>query len=272
MKRRVLKNIKETTLAVPQQVGWHFTRNLYTSVYFYTLHKCASTLFAGYLLRHVEVLRLLNYAAQIYRGRHVDVVFKPKGYVIGPIRISADPLSGVYDLLVRPACRPEFIRDKTALFLIRDPRDILVSSYYSFGYTHGFSSVHKIRERQELAREKIQKMTIDEYVLSFADQTLYNFETIWDLNSACERSIVLRYEDMISDFEYFATGLTKFLKINKRVLKRLREASRPRSQEDLSSHRRSGQPEGFRSKLSDQTIDILNNKFESILEHFKYKK
>lgn len=264
--------IKRMVLDFSAYLKWRYKKDAYESVYFYTLHKCASTLFSGYLLQHVEGLRLLDYAASIYHGEDVNVVFEDKGYIIGPIRISANPFSEVYKRLVEPASSPEFIHDKTAIFLIRDPRDVLVSSYYSFGYSHGFSPVNQIREAQEALRAQIQQMTMDEYILSFADQTLRHFETIRCLDNVCGRSVVLKYEDMIDDFEYFSVQLTKYLNIKQPILQRLFEDSRPKQRENIFSHRRSGKAGGFRNRLMQPAIDILNAKFGDVLEYFQYEK
>src|SRR5438132_10534005 len=114
------------------------------SVYFYTLHKCASGLFSDYVLKNVRRLRLIDYEDRFYKGEPVCVTFKEKGFIYGPIRVSNGPQSTIYSKLVEPASRTDFVRDKIAIFLIRDPRDILVSSYYSFGYTHEFSTVKEI--------------------------------------------------------------------------------------------------------------------------------
>ncbi len=62
--------------------------------------------------------------------------------------------------------------------MIRDPRDILVSSYYSFGFSHGFSSVQKIKDIQKERRIIIQSKTIDEYALENSDRILTNFNTL----------------------------------------------------------------------------------------------
>jgi hypothetical protein len=42
------------------------------SVFFYTFHKCASSLFARFVLPNVRGLRHENYAARIFRGELTD--------------------------------------------------------------------------------------------------------------------------------------------------------------------------------------------------------
>jgi hypothetical protein len=244
---------------------------LHESVYFYTFHRCASALFAGYLLQNIEGLRHVDYARQIYRGNRVDeLTFKEHGFVYGPIRLSANRISPTYKQLVGPTSDIGFIQDRIAIFLVRDPRDILVSTYYSFGYSHGFSPVDEVRARQEELRNKIRGMSIDEYALEYARERLVNFETLDKLSKACRRSVVLKYEDMIGNWDCFVRDLTKYVEIKRTVLTQLYKKSRPREKENELSHRRSGKPGSFRNKLKAETIASLDATFKTVLERYRY--
>jgi hypothetical protein len=242
------------------------------SVYFYTFHKCGSSLFSGYVLKNVEGLRHIDYAGMIYRGERVEKVeFADTGHVYGPIRLSADPVSPVYSAVVRPLSDEDFIRDRIALFMIRDPRDILVSAYFSFGFSHGFSPVARIREREESFRNEIQGKTIDQYALDTADRIAGNFATLKRLRQACPRATVLRYEDMIEKFDEFIGSFTRYLKLSDAVIDEMYRRSRPQPAESVAAHRRSGKVAGFRSKLRPETIDILTEKFRPIFLDFSYE-
>ncbi len=242
------------------------------SLFFYTFHKCASTLFSTYVLKNFNGLSHVDYANLIYSGETVkEVTFQKKGYIYGPIRLSVDPLSPVYSRLVAPLSKPEFIQDKLALFFVRDPRDILVSLYYSFGYTHGISPVSEIKEQQIELRDKIQALTLDDYVLSAANEIADNFDKLYNLNQACERSIVLRYEDLIGDFENFIRQLTTYVSLDQRVIQEIQQRSQPKQNENESAHRRSGKVGGFRDKLKNETIERLNNQLRHALATFRYE-
>jgi len=242
------------------------------SVYFYTLHKCASSLFNDYVLKNVKRLRLVDYADRLNKGDPVEcVTFKEKGFIYGPIRLSTGPPSATYSRLVEPASRRDFIRDKIAIFLIRDPRDILVSSYYSFGYTHGFSAVKEIEERQRRTRELIRRQTIDAFALEIANATLNHFRIVDRLSQACNRGIILKYEDMIDNWEKFSSGLTKYLDIGRKTLHHTYQLSRPLENESETGHRRSGKPGAYKHKLLTSTVDALNIIFASVLTRFHYQ-
>ena len=242
------------------------------SLYFFTLHKCASTLFSGYILKNLKGLRHVDYASHLYNGESVEVSFKERGEAYGPIRLSTDPQSPVYQKLVVPVSRPEFLKHKLAVFFVRDPRDVLVSSYYSFGYTHELSAVREIREHQETRRAKVQQGTLDDYAIETVENTARNFEALYHLSKACERSLVLKYEDMIYHFEDFIQKFSRVTPLEPSVAQEIFARTRPRTREDVTVHRRSGQPGGFRDKLDPETVEILNLTFEPVLEAFSYDK
>ena len=244
------------------------------SIYFFTLHKCASTLFSSYVLRSLDELTHVDYAKALASGRRSPeraLTFHEKGIVYGPIRLSNEPDNLVSRRLIEPVCRPDFLADKQAVFFVRDPRDILVSAYYSFGYTHGLSPVDELRERQIKERLRIQAISIDDYALSRVDQQAEWFLAMLDAADRCEQSVLLRYEEMIEDFETFLNKARRLLPISDDVASEMHRRSRPKKKEDQNSHRRSGKPGGFRSKLQPETIALLNDRLSTVLERFDYQ-
>ncbi len=252
-------------------INWSMGSSSHQSVYFYTFHRCSSTLFSKYVLKNIIGLYHIDYAGKLYKGKEIsDITFESKGVVYGPIRLTAPHTSIEYTGLVNKLSDLTFIHDKIAIFLIRDPRDILVSSYYSFARTHSLSVNKEIREKQEAHRQILQTQTIDEYVLESAPILKNSFETLVRLNNSCGQNVIIRYEDMINNWEQFVSGLTRFVKIKQSVLDNIYEKTRPREFEDNDSHRRSGKPQAFREKLEKETISSLNASFKDILERFNY--
>jgi hypothetical protein len=243
------------------------------SLYFYSLHKSASTLLSRLVLPNVKWLEHRDFALEIYNGvSHADceIKFSRAGYVYGPIRISTVPSSPVWELLVKPTTSLDFVKDKTAIFFIRDPRDILVSAYYSFGYSHPLSKVDAIRKIEEHNRSLITSMKLDEYAISFAHKQVKDFETIYQMTQNCKNCTILRYEDMINNFSAFDRQLRQFINIESKIIEKIYSQSRPRRQEDPRSHRRSGQVGGFRQKLTQPTVEALNLVLEETLSRFGY--
>lgn len=243
------------------------------SLYFYTFHKCASALFGNYVLGNLTGLVHRDYAGEIYSGnrpRWRPVRFKRNGMVYGPIRLTADFSDPVGRRFVSKAAQTTFVRDKCAIFLVRDPRDILVSLYYSFGFTHRYSPVASIRKKQIRLRERIQQLGMDAYALEEAEKLAERFRLLKRLADHASQSVVLRYEDMILDFERFATDFRRVLPESDGLLAEVYKRTRPREEEDIRSHHRSGEPGGFRTKFSPETITQLNATFADIGKDFEY--
>jgi hypothetical protein len=242
------------------------------SIYFYTFHKCASTLFSAHVLGHVSGLRHRDYAQMIFTGVLRDPVdFEERGFVYGPIRLSARPGGAVEKLLVAQAATRDFVRAKICVFLVRDPRDLLVSAYYSGGFTHPLSAVDAIRLRQEERQRAIRATALDDHVLAEVERRRREFALLHDLHTTCSRSVLLRYEDMVNDFDRFAEGLCRYFPLSRHVLRKIERLSRPMPQVDVSKHRGSGRPGQFREALRQETVRSLNQQLSDTLELFGYE-
>lgn len=250
---------------------WKILGSKIDSVYFYTLHKCASSLFAGYVLPNAVGLRHVHYARRIHRySKEIDLRFENTGHVYGPIRLSADRESPVFKKFVQHINNPEFVRDKQVIFLVRDPREILVSAYFSFGFHHKLTPDNNCRQRQLAQRSQTQTMSIDDYALSNAEFFRDNFALIASMNQACKHSVILKYEDLVSDFDSFAESLSRFLQLKPSVIRHTFKVSRPKLS-DKKTHRRSGQTRSFERKLRPGTIREINTVLADVLAQFEYE-
>ena len=269
---RTLQKVKQRVSSAEHYVKWRLGLETHPSVFFYTFHKCASTLFSQYVLKNVDGLRNVDYASRIYTGKISgnNLQFEETGHVYGPIRLSAEPLSPVFTKLVQPACDPNFVAGRTGIFLIRDPRDILVSAYYSFGVSHGLSRVPEIRTQQQARRDSIQSMTVDEYAIAEAPSVLANFQNLNALAHACQEHAVLKYEDMIDNFDVFSRDLRRCLPLTDAVVAEIHNQSRPAEKEDVTVHRRSGRTGGYVNKLEPATIATINKTLAPVLDLFGY--
>ena len=268
MSRNIAEYLLQRARAARNCLEWHIRKHSCESVFFYTFHKCASTLFGSYVLKNIRGLRNVDHTRHIEEMHAGKAVFKENGYVYGPIRLSVLPGSPVHEHFVEPVSDERFIKDRIAVFLIRDPRDVLVSSYYSFGFAHTAAEGGPwccVSGERSLPVEK----TINDYVLEAAPAVRNGFEKIGELSSACRRSVVLRYEDIIFDWERFAGDLTRYLDIGRPVLAGIRRQSGVRKGERPFGSR-CGSPGCFRDKLLKPTVDALNTTFGEALERHGY--
>lgn len=243
------------------------------SVYFYTFHKCASSLFARFVLPNALGLRHVNHAARIFGGEIKDadsIRFEPDGALYGPLRLSTNPGSRERRLLTDRCATEEFVRARRCVLLVRDPRDILVSAYHSFGFTHPWSPDPAIRAQQEQRRAVISAQSVDEYAIGAAPELAAQFLHAHRLLHAGGRCTLLRYEDMVDAWSIFERGLLEQLDFAPEVLAEVRARTRPREREDLAAHRRSGSVGSHRSKLAATTVDALDDTLRDALDAFGY--
>lgn len=161
------------------------------------------------------------------------------------------------------------------IFHVRDPRDILVSEYFSFGWIHPDDEKKNLSSR----RTEIQQMSIDEYVLQqpkFSRWPLeQKFKPLQELDLDHESYCVVRYEEMVLDFPAWVSAVIKPFefrrpqKIVARYVKKFAAEFNVDSSESMS-HKRKITPGDHREKLKPETIEQLNLRFEGVLSAFGY--
>ncbi|MFK7817744.1 MAG: sulfotransferase domain-containing protein [Planctomycetaceae bacterium] len=164
------------------------------------------------------------------------------------------------------------------LFQIRDPRDVLVSEYYSIGWRH---SVEGWPQEDLDRRELIRTLSIDEYVLREPEISKYplvdRFEPLMSLEAGAFE--VIKYETMVTDFPAWLNRCLKAVDIDSAsnananfvtsLLDRYRDEFRADQSE--SAHKRNVTPGDHRNKLKPKTVEVLNDRFAAVLNTFEYK-
>lgn len=239
------------------------------SIYFLSFNKCATTLFNDIVLDNLIFHEKIDYTSMIYSDIKCDIKFETYGNAYGIIKVGSESGS-LYEMINSTVLSPNFIKDKIVIFLIRDPRDILVSEYYSYGFTHGFSDNTDIRKFQEGRQMEIRSLTLDEYVLKNSSRINDDFMRLSNIAKSCNCWKVFKYEDLVNDYNNFIRKLNVILPMRKKAIDCLYSESRPSNIEDLSSHKRSGKVYGFVDKLSPDTVEKVNKILARSLEEFDY--
>jgi len=168
------------------------------------------------------------------------------------------------------------LTDYKVVLMVRDPRDILVSGYFSKVKTHMEPSVRSnkyetfMRERREAER-----LSIDKYVLATSGRLTHQMNR-YDLlfAEAGVQPFITRYEDMTADFENWLAGLLGAceLKVSDRLFRKIvaDNAGLTPREEDASRHVRKGRPGDYSDKLQKSTIRRLNRLFAPALERYGY--
>lgn len=241
------------------------------SIVFISLHKCATTFFTNTVFQELQGLKFVDY--QSYEYTHeadlsIKPVIHPRGYLYAVLRMYDQDHPGY--TLTNDLLKTSNLKKVKTIFWTRDPRDILVSLYFSFGFSHTLSPNSDIQAHQLQRREKIQKMDLDTYVLTEAHNLKWKFETMYEMMQKLPNHLFLRYEEMIEDFDPMFEQLSDFVGLNKSLHEKMLNDSRPQKTEDVNSHKRSGKTGAYLEKLKPETIKELNKILAPVLKKFNY--
>ncbi|MEA3210607.1 MAG: hypothetical protein QOE70_3664 [Chthoniobacter sp.] len=251
--------------------GLHGSRSERPSMAFFTMHKAASVYVANVLKRLAREagLTLIDFDGYLFMGGKTpgDVhqpgelarrMYQPHGYFYGPFR-AFNP--GIPDL------------DKYRVVLnVRDPRDVLVSAYFSVAYSHYVpdqanpEAAKKIRA----ARESTLQADIDEWVLASAPSVL-EICADYRRNLLHKPHVLLaKYEKLVTDFDGWLAEITAFMEVKpaQRTLDELRGAAEFKVEESAARHKRQVTPGDHQRKLKPETVARLNELFAEDLRAF----
>lgn len=255
--------------------GTHFCECTHPSILHFSVNKSASQYVKKILRRCAEengmaVARMDGYAfhsdfpylhtlgvSEMAQYQHI---FRPRGYLYTAF---GGMVEGIPDLATY-----------RIVLMVRDPRDVLTSRFYSVAYSHPVPLVPTKRSAFWNERNQARKMGIDRYVLMEVEQVQRTYERYRRLLPLTPNVHWTKYEEMIADFESWLAKLLIHCGLD--VSPKLREElvveacnSRP-DNEEPKSHLRQVTPGDHRRKLQAGTITRLNHILEPELAWFGY--
>lgn len=262
-KKRWSKKIEESILTQGKQLT---SRQGKTSVIFFSCHKSGSSIGLKYLkkLARENELKHINYDAYVssvspeskplFQDENFQKkAYLPKGYFFGCYRF------------FRPIPNLETYK---VILLLRDPRDVLVSYYYSMKYNN---TIHQLKGLE--LRKRLQHTSIDDYVL----EILPRFKTVFEnyITALYGKDYVYfsKFEDLLSDSAKWLTEASKHcgLSCSEELLERIGSGITSNlKKEKKHQHHRKAKPGEFKEKLKEETIQKINTEFESILKTLNY--
>lgn len=240
------------------------------SFFIFSLPKAGSTLLMQMItdvcqLQHIPIVDL---ATEIFnRGIQpgmlqddINAIWNDKGYAYLGFRSFF------------PAMNFDFARTKNIL-LVRDPRDMVVSLYFSLKYSHVEPSQDAGVDNPIAAnRERLQKIDIDQYVVGMA-QAYNKYFNDYLIQLPTETTRVYRYEDVIFKKKEWLEDMLDFLNIDIPVADIAGIANKHDimpNKENPNKHIRQVVPGNYKVHLTKTTINKLNKIFESVLDNFYY--
>lgn len=239
------------------------------------VRKSGSTMFntACHMLAEANGVNFVDVAQPLFqanvpagawtRERHINRLIHP-GNAYGGFR--------VYPTGLRENRR---FRLGKKILLVRDPRDALVSEYFSNAYSHRLpkaSGESGVRERLLAQREKALGSSVDAYVLERAElmrRTIAAYEEILE----DEGLLVLRYEDIIFAKEKMLRDVAAHFRWRceaedmARIIARI--DVRPEAERQTEFIRKVT-PGDHRDKLGGDTIAHLNEIFAGLMSRLGY--
>jgi hypothetical protein len=174
------------------------------------------------------------------------------------------------EILANPVIK---IREKKFVLLVRDPRDALVSQYFSFG---GKYLSHKLPGKNAesfVARhQKSADLDIDDYVIQMAPAHLKKMIRYHD-GLDFHNGLIRHYEDVYPNKLAFLEEIFEFfgLPVNEELLAGVAEKHDVRpDREDPTKHIRKGEPGDHVEKLRGETVQLLNELFADAAAIYGY--
>lgn len=153
--------------------------------------------------------------------------------------------------------------------LIRDPRDIAVSSYYSYFFSHNDTKNTWLKEMKTKSIPDLNSYVLNTGII----EAIYELGVV---SSFLQPNLtVYKYEDFWFNKKDFCIDVIN--KINLPLDKKLFDQAFYRTVEPpsdskivQSGHFRNGNPGEYKEKLSKDTINLINEKYKTILDLYNY--
>jgi len=280
---RIIKNDNFRTLIRIADSSNYLEKNKkINSVIFWTTHKCASTYISKFLdlVAKESSLKHFDYAGHIWElgneisledpfqiEQNCDFLYKQHGEIYGPMRTP-------FDFNLRS--------NLNNIFFLRDPRDLIISKYYSVAYSHPVPSHNKGKKKFLDLRYQTKKMDINDFFLKEIDDWIIPYYTKYKfMRENSKLSSVHKYEDLKENPKKTFLELTKNMKIDiseKLIDNLVKSFEKPfknkkkNKSKNIFLHTRSGEIRQFESELNNKVLSIANNKLEEIIDYWKFKK
>ncbi len=236
------------------------------SAFAFSLHKAGSVLLDKVMAQLAKAggVPAINFPSDAFRQGLTEGLF-PRD-AISPILMRDGYMFTGFRAL-QSFIPDEALAGRRKLLLIRDPRDMLVSLYFSHRYSHYVPSKGPARDTLLTSRADVDAVDIDTFVLSErAEFIAKNYRAYMRTVGPDWR--VYRYEDVVFRKREWLADMAAYLDlpIGKRRLNKIADKNDVRPEkEDVRAHVRQVTPGNYRRHLQAETISILDSRLGDIL-------
>jgi hypothetical protein len=196
-------------------------------------------------------------------------------FILSPYRVTPSdfhgPITKAKQLLTNN------LSDTVYIVHVRNPIDILVSEYYSFGF------MHKVSEKNKVGLEEIRKYvkdhTIDEYCIKRARDTSLKYGELYKLiekNIDNPNYVFSSYSEMKNDYKAWNKKIASIMNLDQSQKRHLYSKYKeqfllkPLDNTDVITHKvnrhiRDGSVKQYLEQLTPDTVNTLKQMFSAII-------
>lgn len=161
--------------------------------------------------------------------------------------------------------------------VIRDPRDTLVSAYFSYKVSHEINS-----DWMRNCRAELNRLTLEQGLLFILDNWMPNIAAFqWSWAASGEE--LIKYEELLANDEEILTRVLlqhcklpiepgRFLEVVRANRFEAKTGGRRRGQEDVKSHERKGIAGDWQNHFTDKVAGAFRSRYGSLLIATGYEK
>ncbi|HEX4159117.1 MAG TPA: sulfotransferase domain-containing protein [Rhizomicrobium sp.] len=245
-------------------------------LFLFSVRKCGSSI-VNKIVRAVAHANNCNYVD--VSGSFFKANILPKDYRFDegllPILHGGNIYGGFRAMVPALRVSPLF-RESPKLLLIRDPRDALVSEYFSNAYSHPIPQTtdghDEVKQQMKLQRETALAMPLEKYVVHRAPGmklSMMEYRKVFKDPG----TTLLKYEDYIFDKRSLMLVIAEKFRwhVDEDLIRRILEWADIRPEhENPTAFIRKVTPGDHREKLSAETISALNKILRPVLRLYNY--